>query len=197
MKLSKSGFTLIELLVVIVILGILSAASIGAYSHFFEQARKKNATEICDQIKTAWTNYHRDLGFWPDKVAKSGVQAMDTEMCEILGKAKLLDVLYIDDDSEKAASGLKRNKENEAELKYGMLDPIGQKLFDRGVSGTRVTDHLFQFVLDLNEDGVVDASDGMPANLLQGRTIRADVAVWCWPESDDARNDGETYAQSW
>lgn len=192
----RSGFTLIELLVVIVILGILSTASIGAYSHFFEQARKKNATEVCVQIKTAWTNYHRDLGFWPDAVAKTGVRQMDTEMCEILGKAKLLDVLYIDDDSD-GASGLKRNRENDAELKYGMLDPTGQKLFDRGVTGSRVTDHLYQFVLDVNEDGVVDASDGMPADLTRGRTIRGDVAVWCWPEDEDARADGETYAQSW
>lgn len=197
MKASKAGFTLIELLVVIVILGILSAASIGAYSHFFEQARKKNASEVCSQIKVAWTNYHRDLGFWPDKVAQSGVQEMDVEMCEILGKAKYLDVLYLDDDSQNAASGLKRNKDNEAELKYGMLDPIGQKLFDRGATGSRVTDHLYQFVIDQNEDGVVDGSDGMPANLLNGRTIRADVAVWCWPEDEDARSDGETYAQSW
>lgn len=191
----RSGFTLIELLVVIVILGILSTASIGAYSHFFEQARKKNASEVCHQIKTAWTNYHRDLGFWPDAVGKNGVQEMDTEMCEILGKAKLLDVLYIDDSD--SASGLKRNREKESELKYGMLDPIGQKLFDRGVTGNRVTDHLYQFVIDLNEDGVVDASDGMPAELVRGRTIRADVAVWCWPEDEEARKDGETYARSW
>lgn len=193
----RSGFTLIELLVVIVILGILSAASIGAYSHFFEQARKKNAAEICDQIKTAWTNYHRDLGFWPDKVAKTGVQEMDVEKCEILGKAQLLDVLYIDDDNNNSAAGLQRNKDKEAELKYGMLDPIGQKLFDRGASGSRVTEHLYQFVLDLNEDGVIDSSDGMPANVRQGRTIRADAAVWCWPEDEDARNEGETYAKSW
>lgn len=197
MKALRSGFTLIELLVVIVILGILSTASIGAYSHFFEQARKKNATEVCDQIKTAWTNYHRDLGFWPDAVGKSGVQEMDTEMCEILGKAKLLDVLYIDDNSANAASGLKRNREKDSELKYGMLDPIGQKLFDRGVTGSRVTDHLYQFVIDQNEDGIVDGSDGMPAELTRGRTIRADVAVWCWPEDEEARKDGETYAQSW
>lgn len=196
MKASKTGFTLIELLVVIVILGILSAASIGAYTHFFEQARKKNAAEVCNQIKTAWTNYHRDLGFWPDDIGRSGVQEMDTEMCEILGKAKLLDVLYIDDDDD-GSSGLKRNRNNDSELKYGMLDPIGQKLFDRGVTGNRVTDHLYQFVLDINEDGVVDASDGMPAELLRGRTIRADAAVWCWPEDESARQDGDTYAQSW
>jgi hypothetical protein len=112
-----------------------------------------------------------------------------------LGKSKFLDVLYIDEDSENR--GLKRNKENEAELKYGLLDPIGKKRFDNGRSGAQVTDHLYHFVLDVNEDGVLDGADGMPASLLQGRTIRGDAAVWCWPEDEDAQKDGDTYAQSW
>lgn len=190
------GFTLIELLVVIVIIAILGAASIGGYAHFLEQARKKNAADMCEQIKVAWTNYHRDLGFWPSEysISNSGVKAMDTDMCLVLGKAKLLDVLYIDDN---AASGLKRNKEKESELKYGLLDPIGLDFFKRNRSASKIKDHLYQFVLDVNEDGVVDASDGMPASLLRGKTIRGDVAVWCWPEDDAARKDGDTYAQSW
>ena len=53
-KQMKRGFTLIELLVVIAIIGILGGASFGGYQHFIEQARKKNATDVCAQIKTAW-----------------------------------------------------------------------------------------------------------------------------------------------
>lgn len=197
---AKQGFTLIELLVVITIIGILGGASFGGYMHFIEQARKKNAADVCMQIKTAWSNYHRDIGFWPDayNIASSGVKQMDTDMCLVLGKAKYLDVLYIDEDaSNQAQRGLKSNKENEAELKYGLLDPIGKKRFDNGRNGAQVTDHLYQFVLDVNEDGVLDSSDGMPAELTKGRTIRGDVAVWCWPEDDELRREGETYAQSW
>lgn len=193
----RHGFTLIELLVVIAIIGILGGASFGGYQHFIEQARKKNATDVCMQIKTAWTNFHREIGFWPDEygIANAGVKQMDTDMCLVLGKAKLLDVFYIDDDARN--NGLKSNKQNEAELKYGLLDPIGKKRFDNGRSGSQVTDHLYQFVLDTNEDGVLDGADGMPAALIRGRTIRGDVAVWCWPEDDELRSEGETYAQSW
>lgn len=194
---AKRGFTLIELLVVIAIIGILGGASFGGYQHFIEQARKKNATDVCAQVKAAWTNFHREIGFWPEEygIANGGVKAMDTDMCLVLGKAKLLDVLYLDDDAEQ--KGLKRNKDNEAELKFGLLSPIGKKRFDNGRNGAQVSDHLYQFVLDVNEDGVIDGSDGMPAALIRGRTIRGDAAVWCWPEDDDLRKEGETYAQSW
>ena len=196
-KQMKRGFTLIELLVVIAIIGILGGASFGGYQHFIEQARKKNATDVCAQIKTAWTNFHRETGFWPDVYGldSSGVKKMDTDMCLVLGKANFLDVLYIDEDSDNR--GLSRNKENEAELQVGLLDPIGKRRFDAGQRDSRVTDHLYHFVLDTNEDGVLDGSDGMPASLTQGRTIRGDAAVWCWAEDRDAQQNGVTYAQSW
>jgi prepilin-type N-terminal cleavage/methylation domain-containing protein len=118
-NLKKRGFTLIELLVVIAIIGILGGVSFGGYQHFIEQARKKNATDVCAQIKTAWTNFHREIGFWPEEygIGNNGVKQMDTDMCLVLGKAKLLDVLYLDDDAENR--GLKKNKDNEAELKFG------------------------------------------------------------------------------
>ena len=193
----RSGFTLIEILVVIVIIGVLGALGMGGYNHFIEQARKKNAADVCSQIATAWSNYHRDLGFWPEEygIASSGVKEMDPDMCLVLGKAKLLDVLYIDDDAPK---GFKSNKNKESELKYGMLDPIGERLFKRNASAQKIKDHLYQFVLDSNEDGIVDSSDGMPAALTRGKKIRGDVAVWCWPEDKDAaEQDGEVYAKSW
>ena len=189
----RRGFTLIELLVVIVILGVLIAACAGAYAHFIEQARRKNAADVCAQIAAAWTTYHRDLGFWPEEVGRSSVQEMDTEMCTILGKAGVLDVLYIDSsNSSDAADGLRRNRENVAELRYGLLDPIGQRLFDAGQRGSAVEEHLYQFVLDDDEDGIIN----LPSEV-GGGTVRADAAVWCWPESDEARSAGETYAQSW
>ncbi|MGN0890757.1 MAG: prepilin-type N-terminal cleavage/methylation domain-containing protein [Candidatus Spyradenecus sp.] len=192
----REGFTLIEILVVIVIIGVLGGLGMGGYSYFIEQARKKNAADMCAQIATAWTNFHRDLTFWPDeyKIGSSGVKEMDTDMCLVLGKGKYLDVLYIDSDSP---AGLKRNKENEAELKYGMLDPIGERLFKRNPRSAKIKEHLYQFCLDVNEDGIVDGSDGMPANVLQGKKIRGDAAVWCWPEDEAARSEGDVYAKSW
>lgn len=195
----KHGFTLIELLVVIAIIGILAGLAFGGYGHFIEQARKHNAAEVCSQIKTAWTNFHREYDCWPDEysLSSSGEKKMDTDMCLVLGKAKLLDVLYLEDNSNDSR-GLKSNKENEAELKVGLLSPIGKKKFDNGKRGSQVTDYLYHFVLDVNEDGIIDTSDGMPAELTKGKTIRGDCAVWCWPEDvTTAKQEGETYAQSW
>lgn len=190
---ARAGFTLIELLVVIVIIAVLAATGGGAYMHFIEQARQSNASDTCAQIAAAWTHYHQQLGFWPQTLG-SGVQKMDTEMCEILGKAGLLDVLYIDDNE--ANTGLTRNRDNEPELAVGLLSPIGLDLFEKGVRGSRVEDHLYHFVLDSNEDGMVDGSDGLPGSLGNVK-VRGDAAVWCWPESEDARNDGEVFGCNW
>ena len=197
---SRAGFTMIELLAVIVILGVLSTLTIGGYAAFMEKARQKNAADLCEQVKVAWTNYHRDLGFWPEeyRIASSGVKEMDTDMCLVLGKAGLLDVLYIDESASDSRSqtALRRNRDNDAELKYGLLDPIGTRRFQKGRSGTDVTEHRFQFVLDVNEDGVVDASDGLPAAIAPANgKVRGDAAVWCWPE--EGKSAKETYAKSW
>ncbi len=185
----NAGFTMIELLVVIVVLGILIAASGGAYAHFVKQANQRNAADICSQIKTAWSSYHRDLGFWPEVIKKSGEQQMDVEMCEILGSAQLLDVLYIDDDDPNL--GLQQNKDNEPELSVGMLSPLGLKKFNAG-RRSNLKDDLYHFVIDANEDGIVDASDGLPVGPLEVQRVRGDVAVWCWDEGKE-----EAYAKSW
>ncbi len=187
----NAGFTMIELLAVIVILGILAAASGGAYAHFIKKANQKNAADVCYQIKTAWTNYHRDLGFWPDAIG-SGELRMDPDMCAILGSAKLLDVLYILDDDTNKNDGLVANKENEPELAVGMLSPLGLKKFHPG-STAGMEDYLYHFAIDLNEDGVVTTSEGLPsADVAETDKVRGDVAVWCWDEGKQT-----IYAKSW
>ena len=119
---------------------------------------------------------------------------MDTDMCEILGKAKLLDVNYIDsNNSGDTASGLRRNKDDDPQLKFGLLDPFGLELFDAGDRGSDVKDHLYQFVLDTDGDGRIS----LP-NEVGGGEINATAAVWCWPEDIDAgKQDGVPFATSW
>lgn len=193
----RQGFTMIELLVVIVIIGVLSGLTIGATAHFIESARKKNAADMCRQIAVAWSKFHTDTSFWPDTygINSPGVKKMDTEMCLVLGSGGFLDVAYID---ENATSGQKKNKDNDSQLKYGLLSPIGEKRFKKGSSSnSKMERYLYQFVLDVNEDGVIDASDGMPEKVRGGTTIRGEVAVWCWPEDEDAEKNGEVYAKSW
>lgn len=191
---TKRGFTLIELLVVIVIVGILASTGLVAYTGFIERAEQKNAADMCAQIATAWTRYYDEIGFWPSVLDTSSSQEMDTEMCEILGKAKLLDVNYIDsNNSGDSASGLRRNKEDDPQLKFGLLDPFGLEMFDAGDRSTQVKDHLYQFVVDTDGDGRIT----LP-NEVGGGEITAPVAVWCWPEDiDEGKQDGEPFAKSW
>ena len=196
---ARAGFTMIELLVVIVILGVLTAATMGGFTHFIESAHKKNAADICEQIKVAWTNYHREVGFWPEeyKISSANVKQMDPDMCLVIGKAGFLDVIYIDKDGDdQTQRGLKKNKDKEAELKVGMLSPLGTKLFKAGRRGKDVEQYLYQFVLDVNEDGIVDGSDGLPSKLqVAGGKVRGDAAVWCWAK--DGETTGEIFAKSW
>lgn len=193
---TKRGFTLIELLVVIVIVGILASTGLVAYTGFIERAKQKNASEMCAQIATAWTNYYYDTmkGHWPSKLDNSSTQEMDTEMCEILGEAKLLDVNYIDsNNSGDSASGLRRNKEDDPQLKFGLLDPFGLEMFESGDRSAQVKEHLYQFIVDTDGDGRIT----LP-NEVGGGEINATVAVWCWPEDiEEGKRDGEPFAKSW
>lgn len=193
----RQGFTMIELLVVIVIIGVLSGLTIGLTSHFIESARKKNAADVCSQIATAWEKYHLDNTFWPDAYGLNspGIKKMDTDMCLVLGSGGFLDVAYID---ENATSGQKRNKDKDSQLKLGMLSPIGEKHFKKGSgSSSKMDRYLYHFVLDVNEDGMIDASDGMPEKVSGGKNIRGTAAVWCWPEDETAEKNGEVYAKNW
>ncbi|HIV08490.1 MAG TPA: prepilin-type N-terminal cleavage/methylation domain-containing protein [Candidatus Spyradenecus faecavium] len=191
---AKRGFTLIELLVVIVIVGILTSAAMMAYGGFIERAHQKNAAEMCAQIATAWTRYYADMGFWPNALSSSSVQEMDTEMCTILGKAKLLDVNYIDSSNTgDAASGLRRNKDDDPQLKFGLLDTFGLRMFEDGFSESEIKKHLYQFVLDADGDGRIT----LPGEV-GGGEINATAAVWCWPEDVEVgKQDGEPFAKSW
>lgn len=189
----KRGFTLIELLVVIVIIGILGGTALVGFSNFFTRAEQKNANEMCKQIADAWTRYYSDLGFWPSAVDSASTQEMDTDMCAILGQAKLLDVNYIISGEEAdTASGLTRNRDDDPQLKFGLLDPTGLERFNRGERGADLKEHLYQFVLDHDGDGRIT----LPGEI-GGGEIQATAAVWCWPEDDAARQDGDVFGKSW
>lgn len=188
----RKGFTLIELLVVIAIIGLLGTVTFTGARSWIRSGKAHNAREVCDQIKTAFTKLHDDLGFWPDDINSSGTQEMDPDVCAILGSMKLLDVQYIDSqNSSNTASGLKSNKDNSSQLKVGLLSPLGEDRFKAGRSNSNLKDYLYQFVIDRDENGIVDSSDGLPSGLGVSK-VSGSAAVWCW---DD---DGETiFAKSW
>ncbi len=195
----RSGFTMVELLVVIVVIGILSSITLVGVSSYIEAGKKKNAKDVCAQVAAAWTQYcDNHHGIWfAEGLDNSGVKEMDTDMCSVLGSESLLDVLYIDEDGNEPA-GYQRNKERDSELHIGLLSPLGLEMFESGTRGSALKDYLYQFVLDVDGNGIIDGSDGLPASLNPGNGgIRAKAAVWCWPKDEAARADGETFAQSW
>ena len=60
-----AGFTLIELLVVIVIIGILSSMSVGAYVWWDKAKAKKTAQSQIDALQLALEQYKSDMGGYP------------------------------------------------------------------------------------------------------------------------------------
>ncbi len=198
-KFRRAGFTMIELLVVIVVIGLLASLTLVGVSSYIESGKQKNARDVCSQVATAWTTYYNNHhGTWlAEGLDNSGVKQMDTDMCYILGSEALLDVLYIDEDGN-APEGLKKNKDDEAQLKVGLLSPLGQEMFDNGARGSMLKDHLYHFVLDVDGNGIIDSGDGLPSALDPGTGgIRATAAVWCWPKDETAKANGEVFAKSW
>ena len=61
----QAGFTLIELLVVIVIIGILSSMSFGAYVWWDKAKAKKSAQSQVEALQLALEQYRSDLGGYP------------------------------------------------------------------------------------------------------------------------------------
>lgn len=196
MKTLKAGFTMIELLVVIAVIGILSTIGFNMFSAI-DTAEQKNANDMCAQLASAWALCIDKLPPGSlDKLVKKGVNEMDTDMCAILGSQGVFDVAYLI-DGEDNPDGLEKSKNSDAELKYGLLSPIGMELFKAGAPEGAIREHLYQFVLDMDNNGQVDTQDGMPAALItRGKAIAGSAAVWCWPKDESKRNQ-ETYGKSW
>jgi len=65
MKISKSGFTIVELLIVVVVIAILAAISIVAYSSIQQRARDSQRMSDIKTLAKALELYHADHGVYP------------------------------------------------------------------------------------------------------------------------------------
>lgn len=65
MKVSKSGFTIVELLIVIVVIAILAAISIVAYTGIQQRGRDSQRKSDLASIGKAIELYHADNGVYP------------------------------------------------------------------------------------------------------------------------------------
>ena len=66
---SKRGITLIELLIVIVIVGILAAIAIPAYTNYLQRARRVDAKTALEQVRAAQEMWRAEKGCY----ARDGV----------------------------------------------------------------------------------------------------------------------------
>ncbi len=190
----KRGFTLVELLVVIVILVVLMAALAGGYGRVIESSRKKEATEDCVQLVNGWSLYHQRLRAWPSAVQKkNGRFEMDPEFCKVIGRAGFFDVSYHDpDDSKKKKT--QKQIDSDHVLEFGMLSPVGRKLYNGGASPQEIKKHLYQVCVDIDENGLIDENDGAPG----GVKVTAEAIVWCYGKDAFKDDDPDLfYATSW
>ena len=66
MTLKQKGFSLLELIIVLIILGILSAATIPAYQKHITKAKIIDALNFINQVKITATDFYFQHGFWPN-----------------------------------------------------------------------------------------------------------------------------------
>lgn len=67
----RSGFTIVELLIVVVVIAILAAITIVAYTNFASRAVKNRAVMEVSAIAHAVDLYHADKGAYPDDVERN------------------------------------------------------------------------------------------------------------------------------
>lgn len=171
---SRNAFTLIEMLIVIGIIAVLTGASLAGFSKMRETAERAKAQELVSNVATALTALFQQEGSWPKRLAANGANdgELDAQAAFPLAKKKYLSLTLNSDGT--ALDGLD---------KLGIVDPWGAatikrrgrsaSLSDKVVGSVTVQDHILHYALDLDGDGIVEASvGGEPV------TIRASAAVW-------------------
>lgn len=97
---TRSGFTLLEMMITVVIVGILAAASIPAYSYYVRKARQAEATTALGDIRAAQMMYRNDVrqgnGEYAADISALGWKLMDTGTT--VGKAPALYTYYTNDE---------------------------------------------------------------------------------------------------
>jgi prepilin-type N-terminal cleavage/methylation domain-containing protein len=72
MRKSTSGFTIVELLIVVVVIAILAAISVVAYTSIQERARDSIRADAMAKIERALELYKTDHGRYPSATANPG-----------------------------------------------------------------------------------------------------------------------------
>lgn len=177
----KRGFSLIEMLVVIGIIAVLIGASFGGYSALSARASRTHGVELVSNVATALNAMFQEKGRWPAALlngAHGNDGQLDRNAAVPLAKYMSLTTreTKVDGKTVKELIGLDR---------CGIVTPWALKVIKRAgadgdatgkrvPSGGTVQDHILHYALDLDGDGITEASvGGVPVR------VRANAIVWC------------------
>ncbi len=110
LKTSK-GFTIVELLIVIVVIAILAAISIVAYTGIQNRARNSAALELANQVATKVRAYNAISGSWPTGITgttnKTFTPAVADSDEAILGNVNVTTSTDVPTDTQRDATAFR------------------------------------------------------------------------------------------
>lgn len=183
----QKGFTLIEMLVVIGIIAILSGSLIIGMGRVQKTAQKTKAQETVSNTATALGIIFQTEQNWPKKLINGSGNQLTASISHVFVRFKLLGLSYdtktynasaksgtirlLGIDScgivdPWAAAVLKRSKAAMSGENAGLTLPVA--------TGKTVQDHILWYAVDVDGDGITEASVG-GANV----RVRAPAIVWC------------------
>ena len=181
----RNGFTLVEMLVVIGIIAVLTAASVAGFSKMQATAERTKLQELVSNTATAMNAIYQERGKWPIALRNASGAPGDGKLdnTAALALCGYLSLNYKKDSDGEPTQliGLDR---------LGVVDHYALAVIKREgrnasesstvSSGGTIADHILHYAIDLDGDGIVEASVG-------GETvkIRANAVVWA------AGKDGE------
>ena len=184
----RAAFTLLEMLVVMGIIAILAAASMVGYSRVVRSAKKGRTQELVSNAATALTHIlSANNNTWPksllNRLTEGDGGILDEETSRVFVRFNTLGLSYNERDAkgEKGQGKVRLtgkdrcgvvDAEAEAILKRSRSATAGTKVPS---SGKTIKEHTLHFAIDVEGDGVTEASvDGADGTL----KIRATAVVW-------------------
>ncbi len=178
----RRGFTLIELLVVITIIGILAGLAFPAIQGALNAAKKTQASNMVNQLRTAMTSYQTEYGTWPSSITDENAFDPGTKLYKMLigqdspAGTNARQIVFMEFNlKDLRTSSSATAPPADASTATTFLDPWNQ---------------VYQMEVDFNYDNQLSVPGG---------TINAAIAVWSTglPKNGAVNTDTTKFLSSW